>query len=68
MSGKSRERTINKAESHETVKDLCALIGKDGQRVTMSAMDKHQCQMFIDNVLNFAGELNIDTSKLEASK
>jgi len=64
----TRERKINIKEAHETVKDLCALIGKDGQKITMSDMDKHQCKMFIDNVLNFAGELGLDVKKLEAQR
>lgn len=60
----TRQREINQQEAHDTIKDLCALIGDNGSRITLSKMDKLQCQMFIDNVLNFAGELNMQVENL----
>lgn len=64
----TRERPINIDEAHEIVKELCALVDTDGQYITLSAMDKFQCVSFLDNVLNFAGELGMNVELLRAEK
>jgi len=64
----TRERVINIDEAHEIVKELCALVDTDGQYITLSAMDKFQCKNFLDNVLNFAGELGMNVARLRDEK
>ena len=63
----TREVEINKDDAHAEIKRLCALVDTDGKYITLGDMDKFQCITFIDNVFNFAGELEMDVVALKAA-
>ena len=56
-------------DSHEVIKDVCALVGEDGSRLDVRDMDKHTIRKFIDNVLYHATfDLLMDGDKLKAQR
>ena len=62
-----RKPTID--DSHELNKDICGLIGKDGNRMNVREMGKHEVRKFIDNVLDHAVQnLLMDGDKLKAKR
>lgn len=63
-----REITIRKMTAHDIITDLCGRIGPDGSPIRLSDCDKHLAQKFIDNVLDFAGELRMNTDQLKAMR
>lgn len=63
----SREVKIDQDDAHDEIKRLCALVDSDGKFITLGDMDKFQCMKFLDNVFNFAGELDMDVEVLKAT-
>ena len=61
-----REIPITRTTAHEIITEVCGRIGKDGALLRLSECDKDTCRPWIDNVLNFAGELRMKTDKLKA--
>ena len=66
--GITREVPITREASHEIITELCGRIGKDGELMRLSECDLIHCIAFINNVLDFAGELAMDTEKLRAQR
>jgi len=61
--------SINIDAAHELLTTFCGLVGKDGQGVRLSKMDKYQTVKFVDNVLEFAvASLSMDEKELKAWK
>lgn len=63
-----RDIPIRKMTAHEIITDLCGRIGDDGAPLRLSTCDKHHCQKFIDNVLDFASELGMNIDRLKAAR
>lgn len=56
-------------DSHELNKDICGLVGKDGDRMDVRDMDKNEVRKFIDNVLDHAVmNLNMNGEALKAKR
>lgn len=64
----SREVPIPEFAAHEVVTGLCCRVGSDGAPMRLSGIGLVKAILFIDNVLNFAGELRMDTDALKAKR
>lgn len=64
----SREIPIPEFAAHEVITGLCCRIGSDGEAMRLSGIGLVKTILFIDNVLNFAGELRMDTEALKAKR
>jgi len=67
--GMTVERIPTELDSHEIIKDVCGLVGDDGQRLDVGDMDEYQMSKFIDNVLWHAiNDLEMNGKELEAKR
>ena len=63
------EREPVEKDSHIMIKDICALVGVDGQRMDVEDMSEYEMSLYIDHVLYHAvNDLRMDGEKLEAKR
>ena len=64
--GMTIEIPITRKGAHEIITAASGHIGEDGAFMRLSDCDKDHCRKWIDNVLDFAGKLCMNTDKLKA--
>ena len=63
------ERKPTMDDSHELNKDICGLVGVDGERMDVRDMDKNSARKFIDNVIDHAVvNLSMNGEELKARR
>jgi len=63
------ERKPTEDDTHQAVKDICARVGDNGERMDCGDMDDRQMSKFIDHVLYHATwDLGMDGDKLAARR
>jgi hypothetical protein len=66
VAGIHREIPITEKAVHELLIQLCGHVGNDGEILRTSQMNKPEMSKFVDNVLDFAGELRMNTAALNS--
>ena len=64
----TREIKITETACYEIITELCGRIGLGGDLMRLSDCELQDCRKFIDNVLDFAGELSMNTDELRAQR
>jgi len=66
--GREVEREPTKADTHELLKAVAALVGEDGAQVDVADMDVHTMSKFIDHVLQVCVQLSLNMNAIEARR